>query len=125
MTVREARRRAFEARIGRWLIIVTYVSVALLASGVVLMAVAGISPLDGGPPLDPAAIIAGITSLDPATFLWLGLLAVIATPVTRVIAAAVGFARTGEWMLVLAALGILITIAASVASVVLLPASGG
>jgi uncharacterized membrane protein len=125
MTIREARRRAFEARIGRWLIIVTYISVALLASGVVLMAVAGISPLDGGPAVDPAAIIAGITSLDPATFLWLGLLAVIATPVTRVIAAAMGFARTGEWMLVLAALGILATIAASIASVVLVPAAGG
>jgi uncharacterized membrane protein len=125
MTVREARRRAFEARIGRWFIIVTYISVALLASCVVLMAVAGISPLDGGPAVDPAAIIAGITSLDPATFLWLGLLAVIATPVTRVIAAAMGFARTGEWMLVLAALGILATIAASIASVVLVPAAGG
>jgi uncharacterized membrane protein len=125
MTMRETRRRAFEGRIGRWLIIVTYVSVALLASGVVLMAIAGISPLEGGPPLDPTAIIEGITSLDPATFLWLGLLAVIATPVTRVIAAAIGFARTGEWMLVLAALGILATIALSVASVVLLPTAGG
>jgi|GEM_PF-2049956 len=119
MTTREVRRRAFEARIGRWLILVTYLSVTLLLTGVVLMIATGISPLDGGPVLDPATLIAGLASLDPAAFLWIGLMAVIATPVTRVIAAAVGFARTGEWMLVAAALGILATIIASIASVAL------
>lgn len=117
--VRELRRRAFEARIGRWLIIVTYGSVALLTVGVVLMIAGGISPLEGGPALDLAGLVAGLGTLDPAAFLWLGLLAVIATPVTRVIAAAVGFARTGEWLLVLAAAGILATIIASIASVAL------
>lgn len=116
---RELRRRAFEARIGRWLIIVTYLAVALLTVGVGLMIGAGISPLEGGPSLDPATLVAGLGTLDPAAFLWLGLLAVIATPVTRVIAAAVGFARTGEWLLVAAAAGILATIVASIASVAL------
>jgi uncharacterized membrane protein len=120
MTAREAQRRAFESRIGRWLIIVTYLSVGLLTVGVVLMIAAGISPLDGGPPLDLASIVEGLTTLDPAAFLWLGLLAVIITPVSRVIAAAVGFARSGEWLFVAAAIGILVTIVASIASVVLL-----
>ncbi len=119
MTGREVRRRAFEARIGRWLIIVTYLSVGLLFVGVALMAVDGISPLQGGPALDPASIVAGLSTLEPASFLWIGLVAVIATPVTRVIAAAIGFARTGEWFLVAAALGILATILASIGSVVL------
>lgn len=119
MTTREARRRAFEARIGRWLIVVTYVSVGLLLAGVVLMVSGGISPLAGGPALDVGAVVGGLARLDPGAFLWLGLLAVIATPVTRVIAAAVGFARTGEWPLVLAALGILATILASIGSVAL------
>lgn len=119
MTTREVRRRAFEARIGRWLIAVTYLSVGLLLAGVALMAAGGISPLAGGPALDLDAVVGGLTSLDPAAFLWLGLLAVIATPVTRVIAAAVGFARTGEWLLVLAAIGILVTILASIGSVAL------
>lgn len=115
----EVRRRAFEARIGRWLIIVTHISVALLAVGVGLMIANGISPLEGGPRLDLATLVAGLTTLDPAAFLWLGLLAVIVTPVSRVIAAAVGFARTGEWPLVVAAIGILATILASIASVAL------
>lgn len=119
MTGREIHRRAFEARIGRWLILVTYLSVGLLAVGVVLMALDGISPLDGGPGFDPAVIAAGVASLEPSSFLWLGLVAIIVTPVTRVVAAAIGFARTGEWFLVLAALGILATILASVGSVVL------
>lgn len=120
MTGREMRRRAFEARIGRWLILVTYVSVGLLLAGVVLMAAQGIAPLDGGPPLDVETIVAGLSRLDPAAFLWIGLLAVIITPVSRVIAAAAGFARTGEWPLVVAALGILATILASIASVALI-----
>jgi uncharacterized membrane protein len=119
MTAREVRRRAFEARIGRWLIAVTYLSVGLLVAGVALMVSGGISPLAGGPALDLGAVLDGLTRLDPSAFLWLGLLAVIATPVTRVVAAAVGFARTGEWLLVLAALGILITILASIGSVAL------
>lgn len=119
MTGRDVHRRAFEGRIGRWLIIVTYLSVGLLLVGVVLMALGGISPLQGGPVFDPAAVAAGVARLDPASFLWIGLLVVIATPVTRVVAAAIGFARTGEWYLVLAAVGILATILASVASVAL------
>ncbi len=119
MTAREVRRRAFEARIGRWLIIVTYLSVGLLFLGVVLMAVDGISPLQGGPSPDPASIAAGLSTFEPASFLWIGLVAVIVTPVTRVVAAAIGFARTGEWFLVAAALGILATILASIGSVVL------
>jgi uncharacterized membrane protein len=114
----EARRRIFERRIGRLLIAATYVSVGLLLIGVVLMLAAGISPLSSGPPLDPSTLVSGLVALEPAAFLWLGLLAVLATPISRVVAAAIGFARTGEWMLVGAAIGILATIALSIASVV-------
>lgn len=119
MTTRERRRLVFERRLGRWLIVVTYASVAALVAGVVLLVAGGRSPLDGGPPLDLAAIVAGLTALDPAAFLWVGLLAVIATPVTRVVGAAAGFARTGEWTLVAVAGGILLTIGLSIASVLL------
>jgi uncharacterized membrane protein len=115
---REARRRIFERRIGRLLIALTYASVVLLLIGVVLMLAAGISPLSSGPPLDPGMLVPGLVALEPAAFLWLGLLAVLATPVSRVVAAAIGFARTGEWMLVAAAVGILATIMLSIASVV-------
>src|SRR4029079_14100807 len=74
---------AAERTIGRLLIAVTYVSVGLLAVGFALMIANGISPLDAGPPLDIATLGAQLVALDPAGFLWLGLLAVIAAPVGR------------------------------------------
>lgn len=114
MTPRTEAKRAFERRIGRLLIAVTYLAVALLLVGVGLMALGGISPLDGGPSFDPATLVADIVALDPAGFLWLGLLAVIATPLSRVIAAAVGFARSGDRMMVAVALAILLVIAIGV-----------
>lgn len=111
MTMRTEAVRAFERRIGRLLIAVTYLAVALLLIGVGLMALHGISPLDGGPAFDAGALVADIVALEPAGFLWLGLLAVIATPLSRVIAAAVGFARAGDRIMVAVALAILVVIA--------------
>jgi uncharacterized membrane protein len=111
-----ARRLAFERRIGRLLIVVTYLAVALLVVGVGLMIAAGISPLAGGPALDIESLMADLLGFAPAGFLWLGLLVVIATPISRVIAAAIGFGRAGDRLLVLIACAILLTIAISVAS---------
>lgn len=113
-----ARRLAFERRIGRLLIVVTYIAVALLVIGVALLIVAGISPLAGGPPLDLGSLASDLLSLAPSAFLWLGLLVVIATPISRVIAAAVGFGRAGDRLLVVVACAILLTIAISVASAI-------
>ncbi len=48
------RGREFDRFIGRLLIAVTYIAVGLLSVGVVLLLAAGISPLAGGPPLDPS-----------------------------------------------------------------------
>jgi uncharacterized membrane protein len=92
------------------IIVITYVAVALLALGVILMVGAGISPLDGGPRLDPGAIFADVSRLDPAGFLWLGLIAVVATPVARVVAAAIAAARLGDRGLLGVALAILVVI---------------
>ena len=110
-----AAGRRFERRLGRLLIAVTYVAVALLLTGVVLLVAAGISPLSGGPRLDPAGLVASLLALDPAGFLWLGLLAVLATPVSRVLGAAIGFARGGERVMAAIALAILGVIALGVA----------
>jgi hypothetical protein len=74
------RMTSFDRSIGRLLIAVTYVAGALLFIGVLLMLVEGISPLSGGPRLDLSTIVADVTSLQPAGFLWLGLITVIATP---------------------------------------------
>ena len=108
--------RSFEFRLGRLLIAVTYAAIALLLVGVLLMLVAGISPLAGGPELDPRELLGDLARVDPAGFLWLGLLAVIATPVSRVLGAAIGFARRGETSMAAIAAAILAVISCGVAA---------
>jgi uncharacterized membrane protein len=107
--------RAFESAIGRLLIAMTYASVVFLVIGVGLMAAAGIGPLDGGPALDPASLMAGLVSLEPAAFLWVGLGIVIATPIVRVAATGIAYARQGQWTMVLVSGAILVVIAIGVA----------
>lgn len=109
---------SFDRTIGRLLIAITYVAGALILIGVLLMMVHGISPLSGGPPLDLSTIVADLASLQPAGFLWVGLITVIATPIVRVIAAAVGFGLAGERRMVLIAVAIVGVIALSIATAV-------
>jgi uncharacterized membrane protein len=104
----------FERTIGRLLIGVTYAATALLAIGVALMLAAGIAPLSGGPRLDISSLVGDLASIQPAGFLWLGLIVVIATPITRVVAAAIAFARAGEQRMVAVALAIVVVIAVSI-----------
>jgi len=113
---KDARAAASEYRIGRLLIAMTYVAVGLLVVGVVLMIADGISPLSGGPGLDLATLGSQLVALDPAAFLWLGLLAVVAAPIGRVIVAGVAYARQADWLMVAIALGILAIIAIGVGS---------
>jgi uncharacterized membrane protein len=113
---REARRLGSERLIGRTLIALTYVSVGLLVVGVALMLGAGISPVAGGPGLDVATLGARIAALDADGFLWLGLLAVIAAPIGRVLLAAVAYARGGDWGMVGVAVAILSIIVVGVAT---------
>ena len=98
---------ALERRIGRLLIALTYLSVGLLLVGVILMVTAGTSPLSGGPGLDLAKLPETIAALDPAAFLWLGILTVIATPISQVSLAAVAYARNGDRTMVGITLAIL------------------
>jgi uncharacterized membrane protein len=111
--------RLFERRLGRLLIAVTYAAVVLLTAGVALLLLNGISPLAGGPPLDPGLLVGDIRRLAPAGFLWLGLIAVIATPVSRVVAAAIGFLRAGEWLMALVAAAILVIIGLGIGTALL------
>ena len=116
MTPSTEAPRELELAIARLLNIGTVTSVLLLAIGVGLMLVAGKSPLAGdAPPLDAARIPADIAALRPEGFLWLGLMAVIATPASRVIASLVGFSSTGERLMALISLGVLAIIALGVA----------
>ncbi len=111
-----ARRAADERRIGRLLIAVTYVAVAILTLGVVLMLAAGISPLDPPPLIDLGTIAAGVATLQPEAILGVGIVVVVATPIIRVIAAAVTYARSGEVRMLLVSVAILAVIAIGVIS---------
>ncbi len=103
---------------GRLLIAFTYVSVGLLVIGVVLMIANGISPLDPSPGFDLATLASSLAALEPAAFLWLGLLAVIAAPIGRVIVAGVVYAVDGDMTMVVISVAILIVIAVGVGSAV-------
>jgi len=113
---RRAQGASAERVAGRLLIVVTYLSVVLLAIGLVLMLASGISPLDGGPPLDLGTLGEQLRTLDPAAFLWVGLLAVIAAPIGRVLVSGVNYARAGDRLMVAVSVGILAVIAVGVAT---------
>jgi len=100
--------------VGRLLTIGTYVAVLLLAIGAVLMFVYRLNPLAGGPPLDPGLIVDDITHLQPAGFIYLGLLALLATPVLRVVVSLGGFITRGERTMSIVAALILVVIALSI-----------
>jgi uncharacterized membrane protein len=112
----DVRAAADERRIGRLLIGMTYMAVGLLVVGVILMVANGISPLSSGAGFDVATLGRELLDLDPDAFLWLGLLAVVATPIGRVTFAAIAYARQTDWLMVAIALGILAIIAAGVGS---------
>jgi len=111
-----SRTRALERLSGRLLIGITYVSVGLLVIGVGLMVRDGIAPLHGGPSLDLATLRASIAAFEPAGFLWLGLLAVMAAPIARVIVAGIFYAREADWLMVGISVAILAVIAVGVGS---------
>ena len=93
---RAARAAGLEGGIARVLQGGTYIAIALVAIGVVLMLAAGLSPFDQAPGLDLGRIVADLLALRPEGFLWVGLLVVMATPAARVAVALVGYARDGE-----------------------------
>ncbi len=93
----------------------TYLSVAILAIGIVLMLGNGISPVDtGAAPFRAEEIPRAVARLEPDGFLWLGLVAVLATPATRVLASLVGYVREGDRRMAIIAVGILAVIATGV-----------
>lgn len=107
-------RGDLEQLVARVLMAATYASVALVAAGVVLMTAQGISPFDAARALDPGALLADLGALRPEAFLWIGLVAVIATPSVRVAVSMAGYASGGERTMALISAAILGVVAASV-----------
>jgi uncharacterized membrane protein len=103
-----------ERAIARLLTGGTYGSVAVLAVGTAMMLAGGVEPLGGGPRFDLGQIGDDLVHLRASGFLWLGLVAVVATPAIRVVASLVGYLRGGERAMALIAALILGVIALSV-----------
>ena len=102
---------SLEVALAHVLTVGTYVSIALVGIGAVLLLASGGSPLEGGPPLSVASVFADLAALRPAGFLWLGIVGVMATPALRVLRAALGFWRRGEQGMAWIALLVLAVIA--------------
>ena len=107
-----AAPNSLEAALAHVLQVGTYASIGLVALGSLLLLASGGSAVAGGPPLSIDALVADVTALRPAGFLWLGILGVISTPGLRVLRALIGFWRRGERnmaavaILVLAVIGV-------------------
>ena len=88
----------------------------LILAGVVLMFATGVDPLAHGevPPLRPGAILLDILALQPAGFLWAGIVLVIALPIGRVVVAGVGFLAAGDRRLALVSLLVLLVVLVSI-----------
>jgi uncharacterized membrane protein len=110
----ESADLGLERSIGRLLTGGSYAAIVLLAIGFALMLAQGIDPLAGGPPFDIRALIGDLVALRPTGVLWLGLIVVLATPASRVVASLVGYRRQGEWRMALVAALILLVILLSV-----------
>ena len=103
-----------EPALARVLQVGTYISIALVVVGTVLLLAGGISPLAASPALQVDRLLPDILAGRPAGFLWLGILGICVTPALRVVAALVGFWRRGERRMVGVALLILVVVAAGV-----------
>lgn len=103
-----------ERSIGRLLSAGSYAAIVLLTIGFALMLIQGIDPLAGGPAFDVRALVGDLLALRPTGFLWLGLIVVLATPASRVVASLIGYRRQGEWRMALVAILILLVILLSV-----------
>jgi uncharacterized membrane protein len=104
-----------ESRISRLLVAGTYLAIGLVLVGVVGMLASGVDPLAlATPPFDLRQIPADIAAGNPEGFLWLGLVAVLALPLGRVIVAGVGFLAARDIRLALVSLAVLLVVTGSI-----------
>lgn len=117
---------SLDRTVAHLLTIGSYVSIALLVIGVLLMALVGRSPLDPVPhDFDPGALVRDVLAGRPDGPLWLGLVVLLATPSARVAASIVGYLREGDRAMVWVGVAILAVVASGVAVGVVLGGAGG
>ena len=109
-----------ETLIARLLTVGIYVAMGLVLVGVIGMLLQGIDPLghEPYPPFDLRQIPAQMLALEPAGYLWAGIVLVMCLPLGRVIVAGIGFLRAGDRRLALVSLGVLLVVLASIAAAI-------
>jgi uncharacterized membrane protein len=101
--------------------VTTVVAMALLLTGVALMVASGVSFESATYPVfDPARVLDDILALRPEGFLWAGIVVVVLTPVLRVVGELVGFALRRDRTMALVAAAILVVVAVSVITALVL-----
>jgi uncharacterized membrane protein len=115
VTDRAAGDGRLEHRIARILSIGSAAAIVLLVIGTGLFLAAGGSPLESSwPPFDPGSLAADLLSLQPAAYLYLGLVVAIATPLLRVGVALVAFARAGDVRMAVVSAAVLVVVAIAI-----------
>jgi uncharacterized membrane protein len=117
---REGAAYGLEVSIGRLLIGGLWVAMGLVLVGVILMLATGTDPLDHGaiPPFDLAEIPSEMLALQPAGFLWAGIVLVIALPIGRVVVAGVGFMAVHDRRMALISVLVLLVVLASIVAAI-------
>lgn len=109
-----AHAAGLEGRIARLLRLGTYSAIGLIGVGVVLMLATGRSPLDVAPALVPARLLVDLLALQPAAFLWAGLIVLLLTPAARVAVGAIAYGRAGDRSMAMIAALVLVVIGTGV-----------
>ena len=109
-----------EALIARLLVVGLWLAMGLILVGVALMLATGTDPLDHGaiPPFDLAQIPSEMLALQPAGFLWAGIVLIIALPIGRVMVAGVGFLAAHDRRMALISLLVLLVVLASIVAAI-------
>jgi len=103
---------AVELTVSRVLTVGIAFSVLLMAAGLLLGVITGSGMPRGVVPL--AELLPGLVALDPAAYLSVGLIALIATPFVRVAGSIVAFAREGDRRYVVITATVLVVMCLSV-----------
>jgi len=107
-----ARLESLAARLLTW---GTRVSMALILVGVLGMLASGVDPITAiSPPFSLAAIPGQIAALEPAGFLWAGLIVLVVLPLGRVVVSGAGFLAAGDRRLALVSALVILVIAISI-----------
>ncbi len=111
----DATAAAVDRRVARVLGTGVLASVLLLAAGSILLVAQGRSPLDQAwPALQLGRLASDLAALRPEGFLWLGLLAILATPTLRVVTAVASFMAAGERAMAALGLAVLLIVALAI-----------